>query len=169
MDNLMLEVLQTLAQSRYEFFNQRTIRLIDYRDRGAVTINFLRSESSITDLMSRLYTQQQTSDIANSIVRLTVPSRFLEPVRVVATSEQILHSLVQRDSQDSPCAICQEPISSGGVVLRHCSHGYHQTCISSWFSTSVRCPVCRHDIRETGPANQTSSGATGTSIPPLAQ
>lgn len=162
MDNTILDVLHTMAQSRYEFFNQRTIRLVDYQQRGVVMRDFMRSEMGITDLIARLYTQQQTTDIANSIVRLTVPSRFLEPVRVVATNEQIIHSLVPRDSQDSPCAICQEPISSGGVVLRHCSHGYHQTCISSWFSTSVRCPVCRHDIRETGQANQTSSGVTGT-------
>lgn len=159
MDNLMLEVLQTLAQSRYEFFNQRTIRLVDFRDRGAVLNNFLRSEASITDLISRLFAQQQTNDIATSIVRLTVPSRFLDPVRVVATSQQINNSLITSETQDSPCAICQEAISSGGVVLRHCSHGYHRGCISSWFSTSVRCPVCRHDIRETGPAAQTSSGA----------
>lgn len=153
----MLEVLQTLVQSRYEFFNQRTIRLVDYRDRGAVMGNFLRSESAITDLIARLLTQQQTNDIANSIVRLTVPSRFLDPVRVTATSAQINNSLVTRETQDSPCAICQEAISSGGVVLRHCSHGYHRDCISSWFSTSVRCPVCRHDIRETGQQAQTSS------------
>ena len=157
MDNLMLEVLQTIVQSRYEFFNQRTIRLVDYRDRGAVMSSFLRSEAAITDLIARLFTQQQTNDIATSIVRLTVPSRFLDPVRVVATPEQINNSLITRESQDSPCAICQEAISSGGVVLRHCSHGYHRGCISSWFSTSVRCPVCRHDIRETGPAAQTSS------------
>jgi len=169
MDNTILEVLHTLVQSRYEFFNQRTIRLVDYRDRGPVMNNFLRSEASITDLISRLYTQQQTTDIANSIVRLTVPSRFLEPVRVVATSQQINNSLIIRESQDSPCAICQEAISSDGVVLRHCSHGYHRACISSWFSTSVRCPVCRHDIRETDQASQTSSGATGTSTQSLAQ
>ena len=157
MDNLMLEVLQTIVQSRYEFFNQRTIRLIDYRDRGAVMNSFLRSEAAITDLIARLFSQQQTNDIANSIVRLTVPSRFLEPVRVIATTEQINNSLVVRESQDSPCAICQETISSVGVVLRHCSHGYHRGCISSWLSTSVRCPVCRHDIRETGQPAQTSS------------
>lgn len=153
----MLEVLQTLVQSRYEFFNQQTIRLVDFRDRGAVMNNFLRSETAVTDLITRLFAHQQTNDIATSIVRLTVPSRFLDPVRVIATNEQISNSLVTRETQDSPCAICQETISSGGVVLRHCSHGYHRDCISSWLSTSVRCPVCRHDIRETGQPTQTSS------------
>ena len=153
----MLEVLQTLVQSRYEFFNQQTIRLVDFRDRGAVMNNFLRSETAVTDLITRLFAHQQTNDIATSIVRLTVPSRFLDPVRVIATNEQISNSLVTRETQDSPCAICQETISSGGVVLRHCSHGYHRDCISSWLSTSVRCPVCRHDIRETDQQAQTSS------------
>jgi hypothetical protein len=162
MDSQLLEIIQATVEGRRSFFSQDTIRMINYRDRPAVINHYLRTETAHMDLMLRLFAQQQTNDIANSIVRLTVPSRFLEPVRVVATNEQILNSLIQRDSQDSPCAICQEPISSGGVVLRHCSHGYHQTCISSWFSTSVRCPVCRHDIRETGLVTQTSSGATGT-------
>ena len=157
MDNTIIEILHVTAEGRRSFFSPDTIRMINYRDRPAVINHYLRTETAINDLMLRLYAQQQTNDIANSIVRLTVPSRFLEPVRVTATQEQINNSLVPRDVQDSPCAICQEAISSGGVVLRHCSHGYHRSCILQWLSSSVRCPTCRHDIRETGQANQTSS------------
>lgn len=157
MDNNILEILHLTAEGRRNFFTPEVIRMINYRDRPAVINSYLRTETAITDLMLRLYAQQQTNDIANSIVRLTVPSRFLEPVRVTATQRQINESLVPRDVQDSPCAICQEAISSGGVILRHCSHGYHRSCILEWFSTSVRCPTCRHDIRETGQASQTLS------------
>ena len=157
MDENILDFIRTSSDSRRLFF--QNLRLIDFRSRSAIITSYLRIESVEMDIISRIYTQQQTNDIANSIVRLTVPSRFLEPVRVTATQQQINNSIVVRETQESPCAICQEAISSDGVALRHCSHGYHRTCILSWFSTSVRCPVCRHDIRETGQANQTSSAS----------
>lgn len=160
MDNHLIEILHVTAEGRRNFFSPETIRMINYRDRPSVINHYLRTETASMDFMLRLYAQQQTNDIANSIVRLTVPSRFLDPVRVIATTDQINNSLITRDVQDSPCAICQEVISSGGVVLRHCSHGYHRACILQWFSTSVRCPTCRHDIRETGQASQTSSAST---------
>jgi len=159
MDSHILELLQSFADGRREFLNHRNVRLIDFRDRGSILTRYFQTEMAITDLLTRLYAQQQTNDIANSIVRLTIPSRFLDPVRVTATTDQINNSLITRDVQDSPCAICQEAISSGGVVLRHCSHGYHRSCILQWFSSSVRCPTCRHDIRETGLASQTSSAS----------
>lgn len=157
MDNQLLDILQITAEGRRNFFTAENIRAVNYRDRSAVINHYLRTESASMDMMIRLYAQQQTNDIANSIVRLTVPSRFLDPVRVSPTAAQINNSLVTRETQDSPCAICQDTISSGGVVLRHCSHGYHRTCILQWFSTSVRCPTCRHDIRETDQTAQTSS------------
>lgn len=160
MDSHLIEIVQIIAEGRREFLNHRNVRLIDFRDRGTMLSHYFRTEMAMTELMTRLYAQQQTNDIANSIVRLTVPSRFLDPVRVIATTDQINNSLITREVQDSPCAICQEPISSGGVVLRHCSHGYHRACILQWFSTSVRCPTCRHDIRETGQASQTLSVST---------
>lgn len=159
MDSQLLEIIQATVEGRRSFFSAESIRLINYRDRPAVINHYLRTETAHMDMLLRLFAQQQTNDIANSIVRLTVPSRFLEPVRVTATQQQINNSIVVRETQESPCAICQEAISSDGVALRHCSHGYHRTCILSWFSTSVRCPVCRHDIRETGQANQTSSAS----------
>lgn len=156
MDGQLLDILQTNAEGRRNFLNHETIRMVNYRDRPAVINHYLRTETATMDLLLRLYSQQQTNDIANSIVRLTIPSRFLDPVRVTATAAQINNSLISQEVQDSPCAICQEAISSGGVVLRQCSHGYHRSCILQWFSTSVRCPTCRHDIRETGQADQTS-------------
>ena len=160
MDSQLLEIIQATTEGRRSFFSPEIIRMINYRDRPAVINHYLRTETAHMDLMLRLFAQQQTNDIANSIVRLTVPSRFLEPIRVTATEQQINNSLITREVQDSPCAICQEAISSDGIVLRHCSHGYHRSCISQWFSSSVRCPTCRHDIRETGQVSQTSSGAS---------
>jgi hypothetical protein len=46
------------------------------------------------------------------------------------------------------CAICQDTMATS-TRLTHCRHYFHHTCITQWFGTSVRCPVCRNDIRDT--------------------
>lgn len=48
---------------------------------------------------------------------------------------------------DTNCAVCQESVTSG-TRLRNCSHIFHHSCITQWFGTSSRCPVCRDDVRE---------------------
>jgi len=50
------------------------------------------------------------------------------------------------------CAICMEHDRRGefNTTWRRldCHHDFHQPCIDQWYTTSVHCPVCRHDIRE---------------------
>jgi hypothetical protein len=52
-------------------------------------------------------------------------------------------------SADFTCAVCQDVIGREDACrqLQHCRHAFHQTCIDQWFQRNVRCPVCRHDIR----------------------
>ncbi len=53
-------------------------------------------------------------------------------------------------SEGETCAVCQEALETGSLRrLRHCSHAFHRACIDTWFLRNVRCPICRHDIRET--------------------
>jgi hypothetical protein len=49
----------------------------------------------------------------------------------------------------SPCAVCLANIVAGENVceLRACGHSFHTSCIEPWFMTSMRCPMCRNDIR----------------------
>lgn len=79
-----------------------------------------------------------------------IPMNWDEAVPVVATPQQIQHALVNTAVSNPPqnCAICQEDIQAQGVQLRNCHHHFHRGCISTWFTTSPRCPVCRNDIRE---------------------
>ena len=49
------------------------------------------------------------------------------------------------------CAICQDRMRQGEIVrnLTVCEHTFHTSCIDIWLlHRSVRCPTCRHDIRE---------------------
>jgi len=81
----------------------------------------------------------------------------LEAVHVRPTARQ-LEDGSELDTTTSPftiaegeaCTVCQETLEPGSLRrLRHCGHAFHRSCIDTWFLRHVRCPICRHDIRET--------------------
>jgi hypothetical protein len=47
------------------------------------------------------------------------------------------------------CAICQDSIIQNESCREFivCGHLFHRNCIDQWLQQNVRCPVCRHDIR----------------------
>ena len=49
---------------------------------------------------------------------------------------------------DVTCAICLDRGENNQWRRLHCSHYFHQDCISRWFAQNVVCPVCRTDIRD---------------------
>lgn len=77
-----------------------------------------------------------------------------DPVIVAPTREQIDAATSLRQAatgdEERTCAICQENQTSGQAIRRvnHCTHEFHKNCVDLWFERNVRCPVCRHDIRE---------------------
>jgi hypothetical protein len=79
----------------------------------------------------------------------------LTPVIVAPTTDQIATATDLRMATTADetinCSVCQESVADGQAIRRinHCGHTFHRNCIDTWFRTSVRCPVCRHDIRET--------------------
>jgi len=50
------------------------------------------------------------------------------------------------------CSICQDAYEVGASIRKivFCQHAFHASCIDTWFTRDVRCPMCRHDIRSTG-------------------
>jgi len=77
---------------------------------------------------------------------------FMEPVVVRPTAQQIesASAIEIIDSDEEMCAICQDQMPAGteALNLNACDHRFHSTCIRTWFTGNVICPVCRHDIRE---------------------
>jgi len=75
----------------------------------------------------------------------------LQPVNVKPTLNQIQNSssIVELTNSQSICAICQEHMLPNQTIrrLNQCRHLFHNSCIMTAFETSVRCPNCRHDIR----------------------
>ena len=49
------------------------------------------------------------------------------------------------------CPITMEDFVNGDRIcmIRQCRHCFRESAIMGWFQSSVRCPVCRYDIRET--------------------
>lgn len=76
----------------------------------------------------------------------------MEPVIVRPTLGQIDigTTLEVLDAEEEVCAICQDNMNVGEEVrvINACDHRFHRNCIDTWFQRNVRCPVCRHDIRE---------------------
>jgi len=49
------------------------------------------------------------------------------------------------------CPISLEDFEEGDTIrqINHCGHAFSEASIQNWFQSNVRCPVCRHDIRQT--------------------
>ena len=144
MDDLMLQVIREVINSRSIFF----ARTQYYQNRDVLTQQIINQEKEIIDIIRTIY-RQRRMPITISIPLNFPGGAFDDPVPVFPTADQITNELIPLAPSSSPsvCSICQDSISSDGCQLRGCAHTYHTNCIRTWFSASVRCPVCRRDIR----------------------
>jgi hypothetical protein len=165
-DNSVLNIFEAMIQSRTRFFSPDNIRAYQHDARGAIASRFLQNELCLINSVNTIYTTStQLRTAATTLLGLynTAPLRFAEPITVTPSNAQIESSLITAENVSSNCAICQDSITSDGVRIRQCGHIHHRACLNNWFTMSVRCPVCRHDIREAGPADQTSVVSSQTS------
>jgi len=163
MDQGLLEIVGELVEARVQFFT-RNLNGIMYVQRGPALQRFLSVEENYLELISRIHRSNLHNRLMTGVISLTIGEQTMENVRVAPTQEQINTAITDIASSENNCAICQDAVTSAGVRIRHCNHEFHRSCLISWFAMSVRCPVCRYDIRETrtGPVGQTSSVATRT-------
>jgi len=157
MDNEVgiLDVLDQILQTERIFYQSARIlqagrreTIIDTHQRNtAVILGLVRSYMAVE---SPLYSVRYNVTIPN-----TLPPGWNDPIVVHATPEQILAATETSTPEDDSgnCAICQETLTNPATRIRHCGHSFHTTCISEWFTRSVHCPNCRHDIRESTIAN----------------
>lgn len=81
------------------------------------------------------------------------PGNLFEPVAVRPSARALERgttiSVLEADAE-GVCAVCQDSMNTGTTVrkINYCSHQFHRTCIDTWFQSHVRCPTCRHDIRD---------------------
>jgi hypothetical protein len=151
-DATILDVLETMLQTDRTFL--QTLRFLP-DGRSTLVTSQQRNSAAIINLL-RSYLLTRGSEATFTIpIRFPVPvgpSSWTDPVVVRPTAEQITAATsVAGILNDDNCAICQEIMDGPVTRINHCSHMFHPNCISEWFTRSVFCPNCRHDIRETGP------------------
>ena len=94
-------------------------------------------------------TNQNITDFLSNFLNSSVPITPTQE-QINSASRLVRYSDIQMPNSSS-CAISLEPfISSDSVIqLHHCGHIFFPEEFNQWFSINVRCPVCRHDIRNT--------------------
>lgn len=156
MEEQIFELLEQMIEGRNDFYNL-TMRLTPHQHRPQMLSRYMLNEIVYLEMINRMYQNHQRANSA--VVTFTLPANFTDPVVVAPTQAQISDAVEDIQTSTNSCAICQDAISSGGCRIRSCRHEFHRNCLTNWFGMSVRCPVCRHDIRESG--NQ-SGGSTQT-------
>ena len=156
----ILSLIEDMIEGRNYFLSNETIRSIPFHDRHSILSRYMANEFALVDLMARIHNRQAVAEAATTLLTFTIPAGFTDPVPVLATQAQITASLEDRLSMTGNCAVCQDAISGAGCQSRQCGHSFHRGCIVNWLSLSVRCPVCRHDIREASPPNGTSPASS---------
>lgn len=160
MEQHALGVIEGLVDSRNTFFDE-VIGRFRREDGYQAYSRFMINEMCALELINRLFLSESRR---YNRFNLTLPvsigensTGFNEPVIVAPTDEQVRIGTesVPQVPENSSCAICQESIAVNGMRIRECQHLYHDACLRNWFLVSVRCPMCRHDIREGGQVNQT--------------
>ena len=150
----VVPLLRDIVESETLFFT-RASRLPEPM-RNRVIANRNRQTMLMLDIIHILSNPPRQMSVvprANFTIDLTseVMRSFHEPVPVIPTTQQVQEAVEQNATPptESMCAICQDTMTTS-TRLVHCGHHFHHSCITQWFTTSVRCPVCRNDIRETG-------------------
>jgi hypothetical protein len=151
---LIISVLRDLIESNTRRFS--SIMVLEEPVRNRALANNYRETLAILDILNILARPPEAPQQHRVTINLPAADilrAFEDPVPVVATNAQIDAATEMNiaTEEDSNCAICQEGMTVA-TRLRACNHVFHHSCINTWFRTSVRCPVCRNDIREPLPA-----------------
>jgi hypothetical protein len=129
------------------------------------------AQSTAVDAVSASLLPLLRSLIVPRVVRVPLNTAFSDPV-IVHASQELIQSMsteetLQEDSEDI-CAVCQDTMRQGELVrkITVCSHQFHRSCIDNWLlNSSVLCPTCRHDIRESARAASTRNTPVLTATP----
>lgn len=153
-----MDVLHSMMETDRAFYN--TLRFLNvnreqllaaHQRNSAIAMSLIRLHA----LRSGTRTVQYTATIP-----LNFPAGWDDPVTVRPTAAQISAATEIVDVADAEaenCAICQESLSPSHTRITHCGHRFHTACIAEWFTQSVFCPMCRHDVRTTDPPAPTTS------------
>ena len=114
---------------------------------------------------------QDITDFLTTFLNSSVPVRPSQE-QINNASRLVRYSDIQSPNSSS-CVISLEPFTLNDNVrqLHHCGHIFFPDQFDQWFSNHVRCPVCRHDIRNyinnTDTTNTTNTNTIDNPITPI--
>uniref|UniRef100_A0A6C0DNG5 RING-type domain-containing protein n=1 Tax=viral metagenome TaxID=1070528 RepID=A0A6C0DNG5_9ZZZZ len=125
--------------------------------------NNLSSVALLLNLMNQGISQERTSQQRSA----DAWRAFRSPVLVVPSAADISGNtelVPGSPTLTTICTICQDRMFPAETCRRllPCQHTFHQSCIDQWFEQNVRCPTCRHDIRERVPVQPVSTDTQST-------
>tara|TARA_B100001093_G_scaffold418507_1_gene409765 strand:+ start:1105 stop:2262 length:1158 start_codon:yes stop_codon:yes gene_type:complete len=95
----------------------------------------------------------------NTLEQLFQQSLQSVPIRpstehIERSTEERIFSQIAEPINDT-CPITRNRFNDNDTVLQilECRHCFNPSSLRRWFETSVRCPICRYDIREYNPLN----------------
>jgi hypothetical protein len=98
----------------------------------------------------------------------------LQNVIVRPTNEQIRSATQVLEFHDSSfsqvqCPISLAPFETGQEIrmINHCGHIFDNISLIEWFDSSVRCPVCRHDIRDVSGSTSSQTDSSRNTVIPI--
>lgn len=131
---------------------------------GSSNVQFFRSYLGTDNRWHNepLDTNTQTGSTFQNLVQ-SLLQQNLEPVVVRPTLAQVTRGTLNhtysniQNPIDERCSICLSNFNPNDTVVEiHCCHHlFHSGCLLRHFDSGVRCPMCRHDIRE--PVQRSSS------------
>jgi hypothetical protein len=114
--------------------------------------------SSTHDLYTPIFTAMFNVDNLTPVVVRPTESHIETATERISFDENMVHTT---------CPITQSPFQSSDRIMRirHCGHCFMEEGLTAWFRQSVRCPVCRYDIRTSSqtPNIDASSNVTSSS------
>jgi hypothetical protein len=118
------------------------------------------------------FTNTNTTTTTNTSTTRTNPFTFYDNVIVAPTQETIQHatrrilfSQIENPINQS-CPISLEIFEPTMEVMEivYCHHLFNPMNLLSWFQTSVRCPICRYDIRSQSLDEQLNDSVESSSL-----
>ena len=144
-----LHAIHDLTESDRGFFN--IVRYLDSNTRNHLVAAQMRNTNlALQILRTSLSQETMVMNVPLGEILGRGAQNFMDPVPVVPTTTQVRAGteIVTTAPPDTHCSICQEPVTGVHMSIRQCGHRFHQACIRQWFEVNPRCPVCRHDVRE---------------------
>jgi hypothetical protein len=139
------------SQSNFRNLNQNQRRPYIYYDfeNPIDRATYIDTDTN-TNANTTTNTNANSQDITNLLASFLNSSVTVRPsqTQINNASRLVRYSDIETPNSSS-CAITLEPFGSEDMVrqLHHCGHIFFPEPFNQWFNNSVRCPVCRHDIR----------------------